>query len=473
MALLREVCHRQLLISIQVATHPLVSSHIKSWISVVMRPDTEEAAHLMLGMLIARPFQASLDRIPASGKLSAGQQHQYWAALRALFPASLRFLDLIWQLRNSLHAAPEWKREWIQEQCDLDALLDLLQRPYGATATPYLARLSWRQPEKVTSTGVGSTTSLLQAARDTLPLGCYYDPPAQLADTPTSIPIIHADVADEIDALHDLDSMSTIHPENERPLDPEPPPDAGVRRNPNRSARPACRDVSEYPLLSMSELLPGRIPDKEAEELIAQGGPDLIHHPLDHPNMWIRPSYHCPGGGYCIIFRLDANYPRGHLMGIYCGLTNEVMGWSYSDSENAWSDSDYVMGYPSANYIVDGDLTSGPTRANEGFDTTNSFFLFNPNQRWVEWRLKGCGQQGYYEGLVNYTEPHKPSPYWTSQRVALLPPATRAKCRSFYSSERRPKTNQPKAKPTTKTKKEKAQEAAAIDSQSLQEFFST
>ena len=67
-------------------------------------------------------------------------------------------------------------------------------------------------------------------------------------------------------------------------------------------------------------------------------------------------------------------------MGIYCGLTNKVMGMRYHDAENEWSDSDYVMGYPSANYVVDGDLTSGPTRANKGFNTTNSFFLFNSTQ---------------------------------------------------------------------------------------------
>ena len=76
------------------------------------------------------------------------------------------------------------------------------------------------------------------------------------------------------------------------------------------TSRPACRDVTEYPLLSMNELLLGRIPDKNAEAVIAQDGPELIRHPLDHPHMWIRPSYHFPGCGYSSIFRLDTNYPR-------------------------------------------------------------------------------------------------------------------------------------------------------------------
>ena len=101
----------------------------------------------------------------------------------------------------------------------------------------------------------------------------------------------------------------------------------------------------------MNELLPGRIPTEVAEALIAQDGPEFIRHPLDHPHMWIRPSYHCPEGEFSIIFRLDTNLPRGHLMGIYCGLTNEVMQLSYSETEETWSDSGYVMAYPHANYI--------------------------------------------------------------------------------------------------------------------------
>ena len=479
MVLLREVCHRQLLASIQVATLPLVTSHIRTWISLVLRPETEDQAQLMLGLLIARPFKASLERLPASGPLTAGQQHQYLAALRALCPASLRFLDLIWQLRNSLHAAPEWKRQWLSEQCDMDNLLDLLQRPYGATATPHLARLSWKQPEKIPATGSGPTTSLLQAARATLPLGCYYDPPSQQeAEVPFSPG--SQDEGDSVQPSSELHpSDLSQHPSPDTvlpPPAPEPPPPDTVRRNPSRIARPACKDVTDYPLLSMTELLPGRIPTEAAEALIAQGGPDLIRHPLDHPHMWIRPSYHCPDGGYSIIFRLDANTPRGYLMGIYCGVTNEVMGLSYSEAEKAWSHSDYVMGYPHATYIVDGDLTSGPTRANEGFHITNSFFLFNSTQRWVEWRLKGCGQAGYFEGLVNYTEPGRPSPYWTSQRVSLLPPATRASCRAFYSSERRlmATQDQVQCKPAAKkkTKKQKAEEAQA-STRSFHEFLSS
>ena len=222
----------------------------------------------------------------------------------------------------------------------------------------------------------------------------------------------------------------------------------------------------------MNEPLPGRIPDHIAEELIAQTGPDILFHPRDHRHMWIRPSYHCPGGGHGIIFRLDTNAPRGNLIGIYCGLTNGVMNLSYVDATALWDESDYVMGYPRHNYVVDGDLTSGPTRANEGFHITNCFFVYNPLYNWVELRLKGCGQPGYYEGLVNYTEPGRPSSYWTSLRVSLLPPAARAHCRAFYSSERRISSKEltknalPKKTEQKKKKKKERQSSDAQESTS-------
>ena len=443
---------------------------------MVIRSETEETAQLLLGLLIARPFKASLTMLPASGRLSPGQQHQYLAALRALCPASLRFLDLMWQLRNSLHAAPDWQRERLADGCDLDDLIDLLKWPYTNRPVSNLARLTWIQPETVAAVGTGMTSSLLLAARGTCPLGCYYDPPVHTADEPTQTSQPQLTFEGDVSEVGHSNSTS-MNNDHARPPDPEPPPTPGPRRNPSRIARPACRDVSDYPLLSMSEMLPGRIPDDIAKELIAQGGPDLIRHPQDHRHMWIRPSHHCPGGGYGIIFRLDTNVPRGYLVGIYCGPTNELMNLTYDEAVKAWDASDYLMGYPQHNYVVDGDLTSGPTRANEGFQITNCFFVYNPIYRWVELRLKGCGQPGYYEGLVNYTEPHRPSSYWTTHRVSLLPPAARANCRSFYSSERRFTSVQSGNAPvnkTTKSKKKKASDVADQDQhRPIQEFFET
>ena len=477
MVLLREVCYRNLLKALKMAHNPVVTSHIRTWLSIVMRPTSEAQAQLMLGLLIARPFTESLEQLPASGHLTPGQQQQYLAVLRELCPASLRFLDLMWQLRNSLHGAPNWKREHLSQQCDMDSVLDLLKWPYSSNTTSPLARLTWKQPLPVT-TGGNSSSSLLLAARDTCPLGCYFDPPT-MPSLPGSNESDEQDAStdsdtdeEDADAATGVSSIALSETTVQLPLPaPEPPPPEGVRRNPSRIARPACTDVSDYALLSMDELLPGRIPDDVAKRLIAQGGPDLIRHPLDHPHMWIRPSHFCPGGGYGLIFRLDTPVPRGYLLGIYCGITNTVMQLSFSEAERQWRASDYVMAYAREGYIVDGDLTSGPTRVNEGFHTTNAFFLYNSNQPWVEIRLKGCGQPGYYEGLANYTDPGRPSSYWTSQRISQLPPASRALCRSFYSAEKRTKIKEGETSNKKKTKKQRLAEAQAQPSRSIEEFI--
>lgn len=97
------------------------------------------------------------------------------------------------------------------------------------------------------------------------------------------------------------------------------------------------------------------------------------------------------------------------------------------------------MWLPHHEYVMDGDLTSRPNaRDNEGFDITNCFFVYNPIHNWVELRLKGCDQPGYYEGLVNYTEPGKLLPYWISHRVSLLPPAAKANRWTFHLAQQRP-----------------------------------
>ena len=67
-------------------------------------------------------------------------------------------------------------------------------------------------------------------------------------------------------------------------------------------------------------------------------------------------------------------------------------------------DSDYVLSSAPDNFVVNGDLSSGAARMNEGFETTNCFLYYNPNHRRFEGRLNRFAAPGYYEGLVNYTE---------------------------------------------------------------------
>ena len=98
---------------------------------------------------------------------------------------------------------------------------------------------------------------------------------------------------DKSEAEEDTDNACHMVPPSEQTdhflqqlPEPEPPPsEALVRRNPTRTARPACVDVSDYALLCVDEMLPGRIPTDIAERLIAQDGLDIIRHPKDHPHM--------------------------------------------------------------------------------------------------------------------------------------------------------------------------------------------
>ena len=58
---------------------------------------------------------------------------------------------------------------------------------------------------------------------------------------------------------------------------------------------------------------------------------------------------------------------------------------------------------------------------------------FNSKLRRVELRLGASVQEGFYEGLTNYTTPLLPSPYWTKDKLDSLPMATQQRARIFYS----------------------------------------
>ena len=110
---------------------------------------------------------------------------------------------------------------------------------------------------------------------------------------------------------------------------------------------------------------------------------------------------------------------------------------TYSDAVKQWAHSDYVFADAQHNYVVNGHLSSGAARANESFGVINAFIYFNTERCRAELLVAAnIYISGYYEGLVNYTEPHKPSPYWTTRRVSLLPASTRAKCMNFYGTSR-------------------------------------
>ena len=118
---------------------------------------------------------------------------------------------------------------------------------------------------------------------------------------------------------------------------------------------------------------------------------------------------------------------------LYCdGDSTDSLGVTYQEALRRWSDSDYVFSDSAHRYVVNGALTCAAARANESFGDTNAKIMFNSKLRRAEIRLGAPVREGMYEGLINYTAPHMPSPYWTKDKLALLPELTQQKANKFY-----------------------------------------
>ena len=91
------------------------------------------------------------------------------------------------------------------------------------------------------------------------------------------------------------------------------------------------------------------------------------------------------------------------MRSIYTGISNADLQISHTEAEELWKTSDYVLSSKQDNDVVNGDLSSGAARMNDGFDTINCFQYFNDKYRRFDSRLKGYTAPAYYEGLVNYT----------------------------------------------------------------------
>lgn len=139
------------------------------------------------------------------------------AVLRALCPASLRFLDFIWQLRNSLLADPDWQRERLAQQCDLNSTLDVQKWLYDSRVVSYLVHQTCRQSDKVVA-GTGDTISLLQAAIDTCPLRCSH-----IDEVPSTQNSQNLGDDEVVTLQHTLEFSLDGEIDHTRPLEPEPP----------------------------------------------------------------------------------------------------------------------------------------------------------------------------------------------------------------------------------------------------------
>ena len=84
---------------------------------------------------------------------------------------------------------------------------------------------------------------------------------------------------------------------------------------------------------------------------------------------------------------------------------------------------------------MNGALECGAARANDSFGDANAFLYFNPRLRRFELRLAAWIAAGFYEILVNYTERHQRSSFWTEEAILKLPLETQQRARAFYRDQ--------------------------------------
>lgn len=193
-------------------------------------------------------------------------------------------------------------------------------------------------------------------------------------------------------------------------------------------------DLDNWEFADASLTTCGRIAPERIDDILAGEGVEMIRHPEDHNLLWIRPSVFCPNGGFGMFFAAPPGGLRaGHLLAVYIGDSTDTLGITYREALRRWSHSDYVFSESTARYVVNGALTCAAARANESFGETNAKLVYNSKLRRAEVRLGAPVQEGLYEGLINYTAPHEPSPYWTEEKLADLPESTQRKARVFYS----------------------------------------
>ena len=254
-------------------------------------------------------------------------------------------------------------------------------------------------------------SSGIEELRRTLPTGSGVLPCPPVSDNPETRVRVQEDVSDE-----------------------GGPNDSLTRRNPTRSARPPKGlDLDTWDFADSDFTACGLISPDRVSEILAGEGAELISHPDDHVQMWIRRSVCCPEGGYGLFFAAPKGGLRaGYLLAIYTGDSTDSLKIGYREALTRWSTSDYVFSDPAYRYVVNGNLTCAAARANESFGDTNVKLWFNGTLRRAELRLSAPVREGFYEGLTNYTAPHQPSPYWTEEKLVSLPLSTQQRARKFY-----------------------------------------
>jgi hypothetical protein len=206
--------------------------------------------------------------------------------------------------------------------------------------------------------------------------------------------------------------------------------------------RPVSYETSlEFERLPDGERLFGRIPDEHVASLLPSKVIDIP--PRDHQATWISKSYHCGEGGNGLYVRFDrSGFPSAYAVASYQGESNVSLGLSVSEAITKWGTMDeYIIRDDDHDYVVSASARSAGGYANDGFENFNAFVYFDNTVKEMKICLRGVPIPGVYEILINYDHAWIPedtrvckneTPFWTEDRIRLLPENVQAQCRRYY-----------------------------------------
>ena len=410
------------------------------WTWVMTTPPVEES--LLEGMhqmafVLGRPTPYSLDCEQGKTKLSKTERENSMNCITDLWHTSLKYLRHLWSLRSSILAAPLTVQERLRTTpATLSDLRGMLQHPYS------------QRDRRQRSLAMRTTLARFCERNDVPPPA---PPMADSARGSVCEPGASSQVTREDESTPEWLGQWLVWMEQagkprvkEIPLgeqceeaqDADLPMESPVRRrNPARRARPPTDiDLSDWGFFVTPGVECGQIKASEVNRIKMSQGPNHLPHSDDYLYLWVRPSELCSGGNLGLFLEvMESGLRRGHLIAVYDGESCDSLGILYLDALKLWEDSEYVLSQPKAQYAVNGASTCSAARANDSFGDANAFLYFNERLRRFELRLAIDLPAGFYEILVNYTEPHRRSSFWTAEAIARLPKETQQRARSFYS----------------------------------------
>ena len=424
--------------------YPPLNRHHREVTATILSPRTDDESMHSLGLALGRPIPSIIAKLPVIGHVRSHHYMQYVKALVDTSLCTLEYLELSWRGRNAILGLSDLRRRQLSQHCSFHEVKALVHQYLSHKMPRRNPSTRWRLPIHAK---VGSVFSSQALARF-FHVGTVRSPAALAVSSSVGSDIAvmsqatvpsgdRVEPAVLISESSETSTTLSTPSENNDDIPTTPPTVEGPRRNPGRHARPISgMNLEDASVLYLTGDVPGRVPNDDMAKILDLPEPTHIRHPDGRVDTWIRKSYHCEDGGMGLYFYVPkGGLRRGTLLDVYVGESNEDTNTSYADAVRRWANSDYVLADRQHEYVINGHLSSGAARANESFGAVNSILYFNPEQRRGELLVAATIRiSGYYEALVNYTEPHRPSPYWTTRRVSLLPAATRAKCLQFYGS---------------------------------------